>query len=65
MKIVIEPRAGDKYEDQIDLANEMLKNGFVDEVQLQFNDGLKFMRTYHDPDQIRKFIWEGYSRDLA
>jgi hypothetical protein len=63
MKVILEPNAGDKYGDQIDLANELLEKGFVHEVQLQLNDGLKFMRTYHSPDEIRKFIWDGYDND--
>ena len=63
MLVKLDPRAGDKLGDQIDLANELLTKDYVDEVQLQMNDGLKFMRTPMDGDQIRKFIWEGYSND--
>jgi len=65
MLVKLDPRAGDKLGDQIDLANELLTKDYVDEVQLQMNDGLKFMRTPMDGDQIRKFIWEGYKNDIG
>ena len=65
MLVILEPRAGDKLSDQIDLANELLTKDYVNEVQLQMNDGLKFMRTPMDGDQIRKFIWEGYNNDTC
>jgi len=63
MKVILEPRAGDKLSDQIDLANEILTKGYVDEVQLQMHDGLKFMRSPMDEEQIRKFIYKGYNVD--
>ena len=64
MLVILEPRAGDKLGDQIDLANELLTKDYVDEVQLQMNDGTHYMRQPMDGDQIRKFIWEGYDNDI-
>jgi len=65
MLVILEPRAGDKLGDQIDLANELLTKDYVDEVQLQMNDGTHYMRQPMDGDQIRKFIWEGYKNDIG
>ena len=65
MKVILEPNAGDSLSDQIDLANELLTKDYVHEVQLQMNDGLRFMRTYHSGDEIRKFIWVGYNNDFS
>jgi hypothetical protein len=65
MKVILEPNAGDSLSNQIDLANELLEKDYVHEVQLQMNDGLRFMRTYHSGDEIRKFIWAGYNNDFS
>ncbi len=64
MLVKLKPRAGDKLGDQIDLANELLLKDYVNEVQLQMNDGTHYMRQPMDGDQIRKFIWEGYDNDI-
>lgn len=65
MLVKLEPRVGEKMSDQIELANFLLYQypDLVTEVELQLNNGPKYMRHVHDGDAIRKFIWSGYEGD--
>ncbi len=65
MKMVIEPNAGDHFDDQIDIVNMLLEKYplEVGEVELNFNGEKKYMRTVHDTEQIKKFIWSGYKEE--
>ncbi len=60
MYIVIEPQAGDKFQDQVDLANTMLKDTFVHKVTLNFNGVLRVMTRVLSPDEIRAEILSDY-----
>ncbi len=62
MQVILKPGAGDKFGDQIDIANLLLERypREVGEVELNFNGEKKYMRTTHDTEQIKKFIWSGY-----
>ena len=63
MLVTLTPGAGERLSVQCDIANELLEKGIVSEVQLQFNDGLKFMRTYHSEEEIKKFIYPDYETE--
>ncbi len=65
MLITIKPSAGDKFGDQIDIANMLLDKypWEIGEVELNFNGEKKYMRTVHDTEQIKKFIWSGYEEE--
>ena len=62
MTAILQPNAGDKFDDQIDIANMLLEHypREVGEVELSFNGEKRYMRTPHDREQIRKFIWKDY-----
>jgi len=63
MRVQLTPSAGERLSVQCDIANQLLERDDVHEVQLQFNDGLKFMRTVHTEEQLRKFIYPDYENE--
>jgi len=73
IKAKITPDAGERYSQVVDKANELIENTSfnatieVEVVVPDMDDEMKlvskFMRTYHSPDEIRKFIYKGYQTE--
>lgn len=63
MTATLNPSAGEKFDNQIDLARAILETGLATEVELNLNGISKFMRPSNmSTENIRKFIWCGYKK---
>ena len=65
MMVEITPSAGERQSQMFDVANDLLSGDVVSEVKINLtNTGeTKYMRTYHTPEEIRKFIYADYESE--